>query len=89
MPLLLQISGELISLREGDKPTIEIVQVEQKMVRIIHDTRVGGIIPDSLDNVHATNQDAPLSERKYTDSYGYPSFPLPESEAMEKSAADG
>lgn len=53
------------------------------MVRIIHDTRVCGIIPDGLDNVHAADQDAPLSEREDKNSDGHPSFPFPESEAME------
>lgn len=53
------------------------------MIRIIHDTRVGGIIPDSLDNVHATDQDAPLSKGKDDNGDGHPSLPFPESNAME------
>ena len=53
------------------------------MVCIIYDTRVCGRIPDGFDNVHSTDQDAPLSEREDTNSDGHPSFPFPESNAME------
>ena len=53
------------------------------MVRIVHDARVGGFIPDGLDNIHAANQDAPLSEGEETDSNSHPFFPFPESDAVE------
>ena len=66
-----------------DIPTIKIIEIEQKVVCIIHDACVGGFIPDGFDNVHAADQDAPLSERKDADGDGHPSFPFSECNATE------
>lgn len=60
-----------------DRRTIEIVEIEQKMVGFIHDTRVSGFVPDGMDDGHGADQDAPLSEGEDTNGDGHPSFPFP------------
>lgn len=66
-----------------NKLTIKVIEVEQKVVCIIDNTCVGGIIPDGLDNVHAADEDAPLSKGENTDDDRHPSFPFPESDPLE------